>query len=215
MSMKWIGLLSVFSCMFLCLGIGQQQQDDFMTRYKRNLNLTFTACLIHQRAIIVPFRKGFGVRALGGQCLCALILMCGWAALTKDGYFWAWIMFWVVGQVGRRVEALWSWSSGAKVHGWYDGTSLGTVILGIPERAMKLFVEPLMVGGLGAGVYWLYDRYHYSPYGLPYFLLAGCVSLPFVEIVQNTIWQNRTQSIVDSRVEQEALMRDFRNRYGN
>jgi hypothetical protein len=55
----------------------------------------------------------------------------------------------------------------------------------------------------------------WPPSGLPFFLLAGVVTLPFVEIVKQRTWERRTQSIMDSRLEQQETINDFRNRYGN
>jgi hypothetical protein len=193
----------------------QQQQDDFMTKWKQNFNFTYSACLIHQRAIVVPLRMAWGPQALGVPCALALVVMVLWAVFSRDPLMWGWIALWLTSFVGRRAESLWLWAVGAKLHGWYDGYPVGTIVLGRTEKATKLLVEPLLAGGLGVAVYWWYDRCHFSPYGLPYFLLSGVFTLPFVEIVKQKIWEHRTQSMVDARVEQEALMNDFRNRYGN
>lgn len=80
--MHWMELLTLAS-MFCCLGM-VQQEDDLLTRYKRNLNVTFALCLIYQRALIIPLRKNFGVEALGLPCLLALIMLILWAAFSGD-----------------------------------------------------------------------------------------------------------------------------------
>jgi hypothetical protein len=54
----------------------------------------------------------------------------------------------------------------------------------------------------------------WPPYGLPSYLLAGCVSLPFVETVKQMIWERRIQSIADAKWEQEQLARDCRDKFG-
>jgi len=64
----------------------QQQQDDFMTRYKRNFNMAYNGMLIHQRAIILPMRERCGKDVLGLPCALALVLMCVWAALSRDPF---------------------------------------------------------------------------------------------------------------------------------
>jgi hypothetical protein len=51
-------------------------------------------------------------------------------------------------------------------------------------------------------------------YGLPYFFMLGLVTLPFVEKVKQLVWERRIQGINDARIEQEALVRESRERYG-
>jgi hypothetical protein len=41
------------------------------------------------------------------------------------------------------------------------------------------------------------------------------VSLPFVELTNQMIWNRRLQSMADARKEQEMLMGDYKNRFGN
>jgi hypothetical protein len=53
-----------------------------------------------------------------------------------------------------------------------------------------------------------------DPRGLPYFLLTGCVTLPAVEIVKQTVWNRRARMMHDARIENEQTMRDYQDRYG-
>jgi hypothetical protein len=50
--------------------------------------------------------------------------------------------------------------------------------------------------------------------GLPSFFLWGVISLPFVEIVKRTIWERRTQGMSDARIEQQQVVSNYRNRFG-
>jgi len=193
----------------------QQNDQNDPFQWKRNFNVGYNLCLIHQRAIVVPLRTAWGPQALGVPCALALVLTVLWATFSRDPLLYGWCALWLTCQVGRRAESLWLWATGARLHGWYDGYPFVAILLGRTENAAKLVVEPLLVGGMGGAAYWWYDRCHFSPYGLPYFLLAGCFSLPFVEIVKRTIWQRRTQATLDARLEQEATMQDFRRKYGD
>jgi hypothetical protein len=191
-----------------------QQQDDVMTQWKQNFNFIFTACLIHQRAIVIPLRKGFGADAIGKPCALALVLMCIWGMCTRDNFLWLWIAVWFACFLKRRVETALLVKSHVKIHSQYDGWP-DAIRIGRTEKIAKLIVEPVVIVSLGAALFYGYQENHWQPYGLPYFLLAGGFTLPFVELVKQTIWQRRTQSIVDARVENEALMNDFHKRYGN
>ena len=190
-----------------------QQQDDVMMQYKRNFNLIYSACLIHQRAIVVPLRRAFGVRALRTPCALGLILMCVWALCTHDNYMWLWIGAWFLCFLVRRAESVKLARAGAKVHSEYDGWP-DAIRIGRTEKAAKLVIEPFIIVCLGGVLFSVYQQMHWSPYGLPYFFFTGGFTLPFLEIVKQQIWERRTQGMVDARVEQEALMNDFRNRYG-
>ena len=194
----------------------QQQNDpNDPFEWKRNFNVAYNILLIHQRAVVVPLRMAWGPQALGVPCALALVLMVVWAAFSRDPLLWGWIALWLTCFVSRRAETLWLWATGARLHGGYDGHPFVAIRLGRTENAAKLVVEPLLVGGLGGAAYWWYGRFHFSPYGLPYFLLAGCASLPFVELVKQTIWKRRSQATLDARLEQEASMREFRSKYGD
>jgi hypothetical protein len=192
----------------------QQQQDDVMTQYKRNFNFFYTGCLIHQRGVVIPLRRGLGGDALGAPCALAFVLMCVWAMCTRDNFLWLWIGVWFLCFLKRRLESVVLTKSGAKLHSQYDGWPDAIRIVRT-EKIAKLIVEPFIIVCFGAVMFYAYQQNHWQPYGLPYFMLIGGFTLPFVEIVKQQIWQRRTQSMLDARVEQEQVMNDFRNRYGN
>ena len=194
----------------------QQQQDDMMTKYKKNFNFIYSACLIHQRCLVVPLRRAFGVQALGTPCALAphpdVRVGDLHAATTTCGL---WIGIWFLCFLVRRAESVKLRQSGAKMHGRVRRAPVDAIRIGRTEKAAKLVVEPFLMVGLGGVLFSVYQQIHWSPYGLPYFFFAGGFTLPFVEIVKQQIWERRTQAMVDARVEQETLMREFRNRYGN
>lgn len=192
----------------------QQDQNDSMN-FKRNFNIAYMACLIHQRALVVPFRNQFGTQALGAPCGLAFVLMLLWAAFSRDPFMWMWTLMWLICFIRRRVEALRLAKSGQRIHSQYDGWPWDAIRIGRTEKAAKLVVEPLLVGILGALLYWIYSLAAMSPYGLPYFLLSGIFTLPLVESVKHTILQRRTQSMLDAQLDQEQVMQDFRDRYGD
>jgi hypothetical protein len=193
----------------------QQEQTDFMTKWKNNFNWAYSVALVHQRCLVIPMRKGFGVQALGTPCALALVLMAVWGLCTRDMLLWAWAGLWSLYFLVRRAESVKLGKSGAKVHSQYDGWPFDAIRIGRTEKMAKLVVEPLLVVILGGLVFWGYQQMHWPPYGLPYFLLAGGFTLPFVETVKQKIWERRTQSMIDARVEQEQLMQDVRDRYGD
>jgi hypothetical protein len=196
--------------------MNQQQHDpNDAFQWKRNFNIAWWLCLIHQRGIVILLRNLWGVQALGTPCALALVVMFLWATFSRDPFMWGWLGVWVLVFLCRRWEAARLVKKGSRLHSQYDGFPVGSITLGRTEKAAKMIVEPLLIGGLGYGLYWIYGEQGWSPYGLPYFLLTGCFTLPFVELVKQTLWERRTQAMLDGRIENEAMMSDFRDRYGN
>jgi len=72
----------------------QQQENNIFDNWKRNFNITFALCAMHQRAIVVPFRNRWGVRALGVPCAWAFVLMAAWAIFSQDPFMWWWVGIW-------------------------------------------------------------------------------------------------------------------------
>jgi hypothetical protein len=208
--MDWLELFNNFSLLFFCFGMVQQQHAE-QPDSKTSFNIAYTLALIHQRGIIIIGRKMFGKEALGRPCFFAFILMCMWAAFSRDIFMHLWVVLWLLHYIVRRAEAVRLTRTG-QVHSYSDGS---TINLGSNENAAKLVYEPVLVGILGGFLFWLYNENDWSPYGLPYYLLAGCFSLPFVEWVKQTIWERRVQSMTDARMEQEQLVRDYRDKLGN
>lgn len=192
----------------------QQQQDDFMTRYKRNFNIAYSVLLIHQRAIIIPIRERFGKEILGLPCALSLALMCGWAALSRDVFMWVWVAIWIVSLAKRKNESAQLAQKGVVIHSRYDGWPTEAIKYGRTEKIAKLVVEPIIVGVLGAVLFLIYQGAGLPIYGLPYFFLIGVASLVFEEKFKQLTWERRIQGVQDARIEQEALMRDVRERNG-
>lgn len=182
-----------------------QQENDISKDWKRNFNIAHWLMMAHQRALVVPARRHFGTQALAFPCLFALGLMGLWYVATADPGMLAYMGFWLLFLVVRRIEAV-------KIAGQVSSHSDGkTINLGSNEYLAKMFYEPLCVGILGGIFYWIYTENGLRPTGLPYFLLAGIVSLPFVEGVKQTLWQRRIQGMQDARIDNEMLMEDFNN----
>ena len=191
-----------------------QEKHDMVEDFKHKFNFAYLLCLIHQRCLVLICRKKWGVQALGGlPTFLALILMIGWASFSRDLFFWAWIALWLCCLVARRIEALKLVKTG--LHSLYDGWSDLTDFFRCSEKAAKLIVEPVMFGILGGILLWAYTVNELPVMGLPYFFLSGVFTLPFVEAVKQTIWNKRLQAMNDARVEQQAAVQDFREKYGD
>ena len=216
MSTEWIEMLIVLSCLFPCLGMVQQQQeDDFITRYKRNFNIICLLMIIHQRGIVVIGRNRWGKEAIALPNALAFVMMILWASLTQDNCMWYWIAFWLLCHLRRRVESARLAKSGIMIHSQYDGWPYDAIRFCRTERQAKLIVEPILTGILGGMLWWIYTQNGLQVAGLPYYLLAGCVSLPFVESIKQQVQERRMQSMVDARIESEQMVRDVRDRYGD
>jgi hypothetical protein len=195
----------------------QQQQQDNGPDKKQSLDIIYSLCLMHQRAMVVPLRKGWGKEALGLPCLLALGLMFFWAGFSRDPLMWGYLGFWFLCQMVRRLESLRLAARGIKVHSRYDGwPHFALRIRGVGnENIAKLFVEPLAVFFAGLCFLALSDELHTPRNGLPLFLMLGIFSLPMVEGIKRMIRGKRVQSMMDARLEQQALMEEFKDRWGD
>jgi len=193
----------------------QQQQEDFTEKWKRNFNLTAGLCMIHQRGIVVPMRNRWGVQALGTSCAWAFFLMLLWALFSQDVFMWGWLGVWTIYYLQRKAEATKLVKSGERIHSHSDGDSIDGARIGRSAKTAKLVVEPILVVAFGICLYLIYGELGMRPYGLPYFMLAGGITLPFVEQVKQQIWEKRIQAMTDARLENEAMVGDLRDRYGN
>jgi hypothetical protein len=192
----------------------EQQKEG--SDLKRNFNFAYAVMVMHQRALTIPMRNHYGTQALGIPCALALVLMVLWGMPSRDPFKWMWIGMWLICQIHRRIQSVRLAHDGVRIHSQYDGWPFEAIRFGRTERAAKMIVEPIMVGVLGGILYWIYGAYlGMPPYGLPYFLLAGLFTLPFVEMVKKTVGERRSQSMMDARLEQEAIARAFRNRWGD
>ena len=193
------------------LSMSQERQSDIFENYKRNFNIFAWFATIHQRGIVVMNRKHFGTEALGFPSFFALILMFFWAALTQDIFMWGWIGLWMLFQLKRRMEAA---RIAGQVHSQYDGWPFDAIRLCGSEKTAKMVVEPVLIAILGGIAYWLYTENGLSPYGLPYFLLTGVVTIPFVEWVRQAAWDKHLRDMQDARLDNEGMLDEYRNRYG-
>jgi hypothetical protein len=194
----------------------QQQQDDQM-RWKRNFNIAYMLCLAHSRCITVLTRNRWGVQALGTPCAWGAAIMCVWGFASRDPLLWAWAAIWCIAWVKRKQQAVKLPKEGARIHSWYDGFPHESVKLtkGDEEKAKRI-VEPLWTACIGGTLMWFYmEVLHRPPHGLPYFLILGSLTISVVEGIKKTIGERRRQSMLDARIEQENVMRDFRDRYGD
>src|SRR5437660_6763922 len=140
------------------------QQHDQKDSWKQNFNIVFFFMLIHQRCIVIPMRTRWGVQALGTPCFFALLVMVVWTGLSGDVLMWGWVILWIAAFLHRRIQSLWLYRKGVKIHTHYDGWP-DTIKIGRTEKVCKLIVEPLYIGLLGAAAYWLYGEMGWSPYG--------------------------------------------------
>ncbi len=193
----------------------QQQQNDAFGDWKRNFNIATWLCTIHQRAITIPMRRTYGQQALGTPCALAVVMMLLWSMATQDSLMWLWMALWFLCFMKRRIEANKMAKDGTRIHSQYDGWPSDAIKFGKTEKAAKMVVEPMLAGLMGGILFWVYGEQGWSPTGLPYFFLAGMFTLPMVEGVKQTIWDRRTQGMLDARIEQQQVMNDFRGKYGD
>lgn len=206
--MDWLKVLRTFGWLFFCLGMVQQQEDDIAQKFKRNFNIAYSLFSMHQRALVVTCRSKWGTQALGFPCLGAFIMMFLWYVATHDNFMLAWIGLWIVFQIKRRIEAV---KLSGQIHSRYEGWPDDAMKFVKDEKTAKKIVEPVMFGILGGFLYWVYKENGLPATGLPTFLLAGLVTLPFIESVNRTMWERKLQGMNDAKIEQEALMEDFKN----
>jgi hypothetical protein len=194
----------------------QQQQPNIVEDFKRNFNIGCTILTIWQRAIIVPMRNQFGVESLGLICLMSFCLMAVWAAWSGDQFMWGYLALWTVCLLRRRFEASRLAVRGEKVHSRSEGwpqAAMRVPFVRTPETAI-LIVEPLFTFAYGVG-FWFLAREIGTPPGLAYFLMGGALAMRSVASIQQKIFQRRTQAILDARLEQEAVMENYRGKWGN
>ncbi len=194
-----------------------REHDDMkvsgVENWKRNFNIAYALCVMHQRALTVPMRKNFGTEALGLPCLLALIMMVLWATFSRDYYMWCYTGVWLVFFTHRRVQSL-KLAQTQRIYSQYDGWPVDWMRLIKDENKAKLIVEPFLVTIAGLVALWVYQAHGWDVRGLPYFLLGGCFTLPMIELAKQTMWKRKTRQMMDSRLEQEQVMNDFRETWG-
>ena len=187
----------------------QQQLEEKMT-WGQKFNLAWAFANVHDRALMVPFREGWGVDAIGFPSLFAFFLILLWALFSQDILMLFWLALWVPSQLYRR------WQAGrlarkGQMHSWSTGYCKGLVKFFGVRLAKKN--EPLYMGAIGGLVYWFYDQLGW-PQGISYFFGLGMFTIPFCEWVNATIWERRTRAMVNSRLDNQAMVRAYRERTG-
>jgi hypothetical protein len=177
-------------------------------------NIAYALLVVYQRAIIVPMRTHYGKDFFGLTSILPFLLMCLWAGLTHDEYMGAWIGFWLLAVFVRFVQTRRLLARGAMIHSWYDGWPDEGMKVSKSEKAAKLYAEPILVALLGGSVLLFYKAVELPSLGLPVFLLIGAPILYVVERVKEAVWDRRLQEMQNARLEQEALVRESRQRYG-
>jgi hypothetical protein len=195
--------------------MNQQQNNNGGLTWKQHFNLVHLVCMAHQRCLVMFGRNQWGKEALGTPCCFAIVLMFLWTLFSHDDFMWGWMGLWGIFFAKRRSEALQLAAKGARIHSWYDGWPFDAIRYCQTEYQAKRFVEPLLCGVLGGILFVIYQENGLPVHGLPYFLLAGLFTLPFVETVKQTIWDKRIEAANDAQIEAEQLTRDRQERYGD
>lgn len=204
--MDWMQLLT-YASMFCCLGMVQQQQKELTMKEK--MNFLHAVAGYHKIGLTLLTRAYPGKRFLDFPCFFSFLMMGIWYVLSADPYMGLWILAWVSVYFVRKFEA---YKVGGQVHSFYDGYPYLAKFM--PEWAAKMLGEPILFGVLGFLALQYYEENEWSPYGLPFFLLAGTITIPFVTALNQLIWERQLQAADDARLEQEALMQDLkRNRW--
>ena len=194
----------------------QQQGFDWVEAQKRNWNLIVFALAVWQRAIVVPMRHRFGVEALGSICVASFLFMAVWAWCWHDPLMWAYLGYWTLCVLQRRAEARRLVRKGERIHSLADGWPREAMRFPFvrTQNTAKLRIEPLNAFGCGLVVLGL-ARWLNTPPGLACFLMAGSIPMNAIETMRQRIWRRRTQAILDARLEQEAVMQSYRDRWGS
>jgi hypothetical protein len=193
-----------------------QQKKNEEIGWKESFNIVFSLLCIHKTALVVPFRNRWGVEAMGTPCLWAFGLLVVYAAFCLDPFMWMWVAAWVICQIRNRIEAARLSARGVRTHSCYDGWPASACRIPFirNEDTAKLVVEPLLVMGIGLGCWWASSLMH-SPPGLARFFLWGGVTLPAVETIKQARWARRLRMLDDARMEQEGMMRTYRDKFGD
>jgi hypothetical protein len=197
-----------------------QQQKDEPFNQKQSIEIAMGLLMGLAMAVIAPFRRRCGVEAFGKPAFVGFIIMCLWAAFSRDMAMWWYVGIWLVCIARNRAEAVKLSKQGVVIHSQYDGVSEFQKKFK-SEKLCKQVVEPAMVFALGFALSLFYRDVlyagviNYPQGGLPMFLMVGAGAAAAVEGVRLTIWKRRSQAMMDARIEQEALMREVRDRYGD
>jgi hypothetical protein len=202
--------LPAFASLYCFIGMAHHQHDEDTS--KRNFTIAYSVFLWHQRTIVIFMRDQFGPQAIGWPSFYGFLLMCVWAMATQDPLMLAFIGLFLIAQIIRRIESV---RLGGVIDSRSDGRPYDALRYCQSWRVARLWVEPILIGALGACLWGVYSLNGWNPTGVPYYLCSGVISLPFVELVNQTIHDRKLQSMRDARHEQEVLMNEYHNRFGD
>ena len=188
-----------------------QNQEEPLTMAQR-FDVAARWVWIYQRALVVPLRTGAGSDALGMSCLWAAFLILGWAFFSQDPLMVGYAIFWGLCLLIRRAEAAKLAKKGVRIHSWSDGRPKGLCKI-MSEKFAKRWVEPLVIFAVGCICYW-YAVEEGTPAGLAYFLMGAIFVLPCHEWICDMIWRKRVQAMVNARIDQEAMMNQYQQQWG-
>ena len=207
--MDLIELLRNFGWLFFCIGMVQQQKE---LTYREKFNIVVWCCVVFQRAVVVITRKQFGLQALGKECAFSFFLIILWAAFSHDPLMYGWLFLWLVCMAKRRMEATRAFKNGESIDSRSDGIPIN---LGTDIRLARLWYEPICVVILGAMLHWFYEQNGMPTRGLPLFLFCGAMCIRVVESIKAKAQERRMMAINDAKIQQEWMVQEHGNRFGN
>ncbi|MGL5096488.1 MAG: hypothetical protein ACRDD1_12915 [Planctomycetia bacterium] len=171
-----------------------------------NVNLLLSFARVHALCLTVFLRRDYGSEGIGMTGLGAFVLIPAYAGLANSHamlLFWG---FWFLAVVSQRMRQYRNWRNGVVLHSRYEG---------YPWVAFKLFpriraegdakaAEAFLAFGVG-GVLTYLDK----PLG--WFVMAGFLSILFVEAISEEITRKRLSEMKDAQLEQQYLARRFRS----
>jgi hypothetical protein len=197
----------------------QQQQDPRRSK-KDSFHALFLICLAHSTALSVPLRTGYGREALGVPGIAAFALIFLWAMFSQDPLMWLYFAFYFLCHVCQRITTAKLLRQGERIHSHYSGWPRVAMLLlwgrvKQKETIAKGLIEPCLCFMAAIAIGCFCEAYHWPWHGLFAFLLLGMLTMPFVEGVNQQIWDNRLQAMRDARMEQEYLTRRLREEENN
>jgi len=145
------------------------------------------------------------------MCL-AFFLILAWAALTQDVFMYLWLVIWCICMAKRRMEATRAFKNGDQRYSYDDGTPIN---LGKDIRMAIAWYEPICTVILGAILYWFYQQNGWSVRGLPCFLFLGAITMRVVESLKTKVSERRMMSINDAKLQQDWMVKEHGDRFGN
>jgi hypothetical protein len=186
------------------MAMNQQQPQQSSPDMQSALGWTVFVSRIGAVSVEVFLRRGFGQRYFGLQALLVLLLIPLWSSCCPEQDprpLMTFLAAYVVMLLVARVGIFCRWIRGTSPHSYYAGEPLvGRLLPWLPERAVKRFVEPLVVF---AGGFYLCE--FSAPLGKYLMFAAGCL---LVTAWLNDLWlRKRSLDVRDAMIEQQEVMR--------